>query len=320
MSRSGCIPLARCACIDIGSNTTRLLVVEDGEARPRELFAERAFTQLASSCAAHGEIGARKVAEVAEVVGRQVRLAHELGALDVRIVATSAVRGAVDGAVLTAAVTAACGIAPEILSGEEEARLAFAGAIGMLASPPAGQLGVVDVGGGSTEVVVGTATAGVSWSVSLPLGSSVVTDADLRSDPPSTAELARLREKLAGAFAAISPPPLAAAYAVGGSAGSLQRLVGTVLSRDALAKGLGVLVRLPADQIAVALGLHVERARLLPAGLLLLDAAAHALGAPLQLAGGGLREGVVLEQLAGSSRPGGSARSSQDGHAPGPAA
>ncbi len=318
MSRSIAATLvARCACIDIGSNTTRLLVVEDDGARPRELLAERAFTRLASSCAPHGEIGERKVAEVAEVVARQVRLARELGVHELRIVATSAVREAVNGAALTDAVTAACGIAPEILSGEEEARLAFAGAIGMLATPPQGDLGVVDVGGGSTELVIGTAAAGVAWSVSLPLGSSVVTDRDLPSDPPSSAELARVRDMLAEEFAIVHAPGLAAAYAVGGSASSLQRLVGTMLSVDALAKGLDVLVARPSDEIALALGLHAERARLLPAGLLLLDAAARALGAPLQLAGGGLREGVVLEQLAWLARR---ATTSHDGDDPSPAA
>jgi exopolyphosphatase/guanosine-5'-triphosphate,3'-diphosphate pyrophosphatase len=289
--------LPRCACIDIGSNTTRLLVVED-DVRPREILAERAFTRLASSCAEQGEIGAQKLAEVAAVVARQVRLARELGAGEPRIVATSAVREAVNGAELTAAVRAACGIAPEILSGEDEARLAFAGAIGMLPSPPEGVLGVVDVGGGSTEVVVGTAADGVTWSVSLALGSSVVTDRDLPSDPPSGAEIARLRSKLAHAFADVHVPKLAAAYAVGGSASSLQRLIGLELSREALSRGLETLVAMPASEIALVLGLHVERARLLPAGLLLLDAAARALDAPLQLAGGGLREGVVIEQLA----------------------
>ncbi len=290
--------MARCACIDIGSNTTRLLVVEDGGPRPRELRSERAFTRLASSCETHGEIGPQQVAEVAEVVARQVAVARELGAGDPRIVATSAVRGAVNGAVLTDAVCAACGVAPEILSADDEARLAFAGAIGMAPSVPAGMLGVVDVGGGSTEVVVGTAAEGVTWSVSLPLGSSVVTSRDLPSDPPTPAELARVREKLAGAFAGVRTPALVAAYAVGGSASSLQRLLGVQLTREALARGLEVLVARPSSEVALTLGLHAERARLLPAGLLLLDAAARALDAPLQLAGGGLREGVVLEQLA----------------------
>ena len=310
--------MARCACIDIGSNTTRLLVVEDDGARPRELFTERAFTRLATSCEPHGEIGREKVAEVAGVVARQVAIARELGAIELRIVATSAVRGAINAAVLTDAVCAACGVAPEILSGEEEARLAFAGAVGMLTSAPPGTLAVADVGGGSTELVVGTAAAGVSWSVSLPLGSSGVTDRDLPSDPPSQAELAAVRAKLADAFAGVRVPALSAAYAVGGSASSLQRLAGSELTRDALALALRTLVARPSAEVALALGLHAERARLLPAGLLLLDAAARALNAPLRLAGGGLREGVVLEQLARISREG--PRSSQDGDLPGPAA
>ena len=238
---------------------------------------------------------------------------------EVRIVATSAVRGAVNAAALIGAVTKACGIAPEILSGEDEARLAFAGAIGMLASAPAGVLGVVDVGGGSTELVVGTATEGVTWSVSLPLGSSVVTDRDLPSDPPSPAELARLEAKLARAFSGLAVPEIAAAYAVGGSATSLMRLLGAELTSEALDRGLRTLVALPSAQVAVALGLHAERARLLPGGLMLLDAASRALKAPLQLAGGGLREGVVLEQLAHLA-PGARAASSHDGDASQPAA
>ena len=290
--------MARCACIDIGSNTTRLLVAEGDGPRPRELLAERAFTRLGSARDAHGEIAARKVAEVAAVVARQVAIARELGAGAPRIVATSAVRGALNAAALCEAVTAACGVAPEILSGEDEARLAFSGAIGMLPSPPPGVVGVVDVGGGSTELVVGTAADGVTWSVSLPLGSSTVTDRDLPTDPPSAAELLRLRARLARAFDAVEPPQPSAAYAVGGSATSLQRLVGSVLSVESLTRGLQALVTRPSPEVALALGLHAERARLLPAGLLLLDAASRAMGAPLQLAGGGLREGVVIEQLA----------------------
>ena len=290
--------MPRCACIDIGSNTTRLLVAEADGSHPRELFSERAFTRLGSARDALGEIAEQKIAEVAAVVARQVELARALGVDAPRIVATSAVRDAVNATALMAAVHAACGVAPEILSGEDEARLAFAGAIGMLPSPPPGILGVVDVGGGSTELVVGTAADGVTWSVSLPLGSSVVTDRDLPTDPPSGAELARLRIRLAKAFAVVDMPRPVAAYAVGGSATSLQRLVGNVLSCESLTRGLQALVTRPSREVAFALGLHVERARLLPAGLLLLDAAATAMGASLQLAGGGLREGVVIEQLA----------------------
>ncbi len=291
--------MVRCACIDVGSNTTRLLVAMDDGPGLHELFAERAFTRLGSGCGQDGEISAAKVAEVAAVVARQVRIARELGAASLRVVATAAVRQAPNGPALAAAIADACGVTLEVLAGEDEARLAFAGAVGMLAAAPPGLLGVVDVGGGSTELVVGTAAQGVTWSVSLPLGSSIVTEADLPTDPPSAAELARLRRKLARVFAGVEVPRPAMAYAVGGNATSLQRLVGSLsLERDALARGLQALVTRPAAEIALRLGLHPERARLLPAGILLLDAASRALQAPLQLAGGGLREGVVLEQLA----------------------
>ena len=291
--------VVRCACIDVGSNTTRLLVAMDDGPRLREVFSERAFTRLGAERGGGGEIRADKVAEVAAVVARQLATARRLGAQDVRIVATAAVRQAVNAAALTAAVDRECGARLEILDGADEARLAFAGAVGMLAEPPAGLLGVVDVGGGSTELVVGTWAGGVTWSVSLPVGSSVVTEADLPTDPPSAAELAGLRGRLARVFAAVDVPRPERAYAVGGSATSLRRLVGGMsLERDALARGLQALVTRPAEEIAQRLGLHPDRARLLPAGILLLDAASHALQAPLELAGGGLREGVILEQLA----------------------
>jgi len=290
--------VARCACIDIGSNTTRLLVAEDDDLGLRELLAERAFTRLASACDAHGEIAPEKIFEIADIVARQARMADELGADSVRVVATSAVRQAVNARALADAVDAACGLRVDVLTGEEEARLAFVGVIGMLRDPPAGDLGVVDVGGGSTELVVGTARAGVTWSISLPVGSSNATDAELSHDPPSKEELARLRGRLAKLFGDVEAPRLSRAYAVGGSATTLQRLVGTILQRESLMLGLQQLVALPAAEIAGRLDMHAERVRLLPAAILLLDAASHAFRAPLQMGGGGLREGVVLEQLA----------------------
>jgi exopolyphosphatase/guanosine-5'-triphosphate,3'-diphosphate pyrophosphatase len=291
-----------CACIDIGSNTTRLLVARANGSRLQELLSERAFTHLGMATAQCSEVGAQKIGEVASIVARQARLAGELGAVSLRVVATAAVRQAGDRAALAAAIDGACGARLEILGPADEARLAFGGAIGMLPDPPPGQLGVVDIGGGSTELVVGTAGGGVSWSVSLPVGSAIVTHADLPTDPPAPSELARAREKLRGLFAPVAAPQPAVAYAVGGSAASLQRLVGASLGREALMRGLHALVSHPSAEVAVRLGLHADRARLLPAGILLLDAAAHALRAPLQLAGGGLREGVVFEQLAALER------------------
>lgn len=290
--------VTRCACIDIGSNTTRLLVAEPVDGRLREVVSERAFTLLGAAGAVPCPVGQDKIGEVVAVVARQARVAAELGVASLRVIATAAVRGAADKAALADAIDAACGTRLEILDAREEARLAFHGAVGMLARCPAGLLGVVDVGGGSTELVAGTRQEGATWSVSLPLGSSVVTHDESFSDPPTPGELARVRATLAKRFACVDAPQPAVAYAVGGSASSLQRLMGVALDTQSLARGLQALVTHPAADVALRLGLHAKRARLLPAGILLLDAASRALGAPLQFAGGGLREGVVLEQLA----------------------
>lgn len=272
-------------------------MAEDEDRRLRELMVERAFTRLASAYDANGAIVPEKIAEIAQIVARQVRLAGDLQAECVRVVATSAVRSAANADALASAIEAASGLPVDVLTGEQEARLAFSGAIGMLADPPPGELGVVDVGGGSTELVVGTPADGATWWVSLPVGSSAVTDTDLPHDPPSVDELARLRGKLAAIFDEIDAPRPAGAYAVGGSATSLQQFVGSVLGPDSLARGLQVLVSHPAGELAQRLGLHAARVRLLPAAILLLDEAARALQAPLQMGSGGLREGIVLEEL-----------------------
>lgn len=292
----------RCACVDIGSNTTRLLVAEIAGGRLREVLAQRAFTRLSADCDADNEISAAKIAEVAAVVAGQVRFARELEAGSVRVVATAAVRNAINAAQLVAAVSAAADVELQILSAEDEARLAFAGAIGTLPDPPDGALAVVDVGGGSSEIVVGTAAAGVTWSISLALGSSSVTAGALRSDPPTVAELAVARDLLADAFAVVRAPRPEAAFAVGGNATSLRRLVGAVLDRHTLARGLQALTSHPSAEVGLRLGIHPERARLLPAGILLLDAASRALGAPLRMAAGGLREGIALEDLGALAR------------------
>jgi exopolyphosphatase/guanosine-5'-triphosphate,3'-diphosphate pyrophosphatase len=100
------------------------------------------------------------------------------------------------------------------------------------------------------------------------------------------------------ALADLWPPPVDHALAVGGSATSLYRLVGPYLSTDVLDRALALLGRMSIADVAQRYDLHPERIRLLPAGMLLLRAAAQAFGVPLAIAAGGLREGVVFEELA----------------------
>jgi exopolyphosphatase / guanosine-5'-triphosphate,3'-diphosphate pyrophosphatase len=286
----------RCACIDIGSNTTRLLVAESREGRLQEVLAQRAFTRLGS--ARRGGIPSEKVAEVAELVASQVRMARECGVETIRVVATAAIRQAANRDAFCEAVEAVAGLPVRVLSGDDEARLAFAGATRTLQHVPLGEIGVVDVGGGSSELVVGTMAEGVSWSASFRVGSAFLADGYLRSDPPSVDELERVRAHVAGVFEGLDAPQPDVAYAVGGSATSLRRVVGAELNLTTLAHGLRVLGAAPAEEVARRYELHPERVRVLPAGMLLLDEAARVLGCPLRIASGGLREGVVLEDLA----------------------
>ncbi len=285
----------RCACVDIGSNTTRLLVGEPAGEGLRRLEAHRHFLHL--SCGADGHLGEREVRELALTVADQVALAREHRCARVCVVATAAIRRAANREALCAAVAAEAGVAVEVLSEQEEARLAFAGATAGVAA--AGLVGVLDVGGGSSEIVCGPAGGAVAWWASMPLGSGVLTERHIRSDPPAPAELAALRDDVAAALAEIDPPRPALALAVGGSAMSLRRVAGDELTPEAIAAALATLAEVPAAIAAAHFGVHPRRARLMPAGLVLLRGAWEALGpVPLRLADGGLREGVLLRELA----------------------
>ena len=149
-----------CAAIDIGSNTTRVLVAEPVEGQLKKVMEQRAYTRINKAIDGDGAILAEKVEEVCEVVATQVRLARELGAERIRAVATAAVREASNGETAVAKVGAAAGVPVEILSDEEEGRLSFIGATKTLGHPVEGRVGVVDVGGGSTEVILGTVPGG----------------------------------------------------------------------------------------------------------------------------------------------------------------
>jgi exopolyphosphatase/guanosine-5'-triphosphate,3'-diphosphate pyrophosphatase len=288
----------RCACVDIGSNTTRLLVAARVGGRTRAVHVERAFVALAPA-AAGAAVGEDAVTRVAAVVARQVAVARRHGARSIHVVGTAAMRTASDRAALVAAVRAATGLDVRILTGEEEARLTFAGALATLDRPPAGIVGVADVGGGSSELIVGSVRAGVTWSCSVPAGSGLLTHRHVRGDPPGSAELDALRTAVAEALGGLDVPPPGLGLAVGGGAVSVARLAGGRLDHAGLERALAVLCSEPAARVAARTGLPLERLRLLPAALLLLAGASRAFGTPLQVAPGGLREGVVLRALAG---------------------
>ncbi len=290
-----------CAAIDIGSNTTRLLVAEPVDGQLKKVMEQRAYTRIGKAIGADGAIDAEKVEEVCEVVATQVRLAQELGAEEIRAVATAAVREAANGEQVAAEVAAAAGIAVDVLGEEEEGRLSFIGATKTLGHPVEGKVGVVDVGGGSTEVIIGTVPGGVEEVRSWRVGSGALADELIASDPPSAAEIRRVRDRVEDIFDGIEIERPAQAVAVGGSATSLRRLVGAVLEYETLERGIRVLCGDPATEVARRFELDPQRVRILPTGVLLLEKVSELLGQPLQIGKGGLREGVILDLLNGDA-------------------
>ena len=284
-------------CIDIGSNTTRLLVVDAVDGDARQLKAERAFTCIRKSVDGSGRIPPEKIAETVAVVEAQARSARALGADPVVAVATAVIRDAPNRDELERAIGQALGTPLRVISGEEEARLSFAGATGTLPQLGSGTVAVVDVGGGSTEIAVGRPPKGVEWWRSLGVGSGVLADRHLRSAPPTSAELASVRSEVAAAFERIDAPEVETAVAVGGTATSLLGVLGAALDHDMLERALATLTADPWEVLADRLALDIERVRVLPAGVLILQAASDVLG-PLHVASGGLREGVLHELIA----------------------
>lgn len=290
-----------CAAIDIGSNTTRLLVAEPVDGQLKKMMEQRAYTRIGKAVGADGAISEEKIEEVGEVVGTQLRLARELGAQEMRAVATAAVREASNCAAAAEAIGSAAGIPIEVLPEEEEGRLAFLGATKALGHPVDGLIGVVDVGGGSTEVILGTVADGVQSVRSWPVGSGNLADELISSDPPSAAEIRRTRDRIDDIFDGVEFEQPAQAVAVGGSATSLRRLVGAVLEYETLERGIRVLCGDPAADVARRFELDPTRVRILPTGVLLLEKVSDLLGQPLQIGKGGLREGIILDLLNGSA-------------------
>jgi exopolyphosphatase/guanosine-5'-triphosphate,3'-diphosphate pyrophosphatase len=289
-----------CGAIDIGSNTTRLLVAEPEDGRLRKVMEQRAYTRIGKDASKNGKITAEKIAEVADVVRTQVRLAQEMGAETVRTVATAAIRDARNRAKVVQEIEEIAGVQVDVLDEEQEGRFAFIGATKSLGHPVDGTIAVVDVGGGSCEVIYGTVPDGVTEVKSFKIGSGLLTEDYLESDPPSAAEIRGLRDYISDFFEAIDLEHPDQAVAVGGSATSLRTLVGAVLEYETLERAVRVLTSDEIYEVAKRFELDSRRVKLLPAGVLLLEKFSEMLGQPLQIGKGGLREGIILTLLNGN--------------------
>lgn len=294
------------ACVDIGSNTTRLLVAEVGaDGVWRELMTQRAYTLIGKQTGSSGRLRKRVIDNTAEVVSTQVRLAREMGADDITIVATAAVRNAPNRADLVDAVRAGTDLDVRVLSGSEEAQLAFIGATKRLGAPAEGSVAVVDVGGASTEIAVGTVEDGPEWDATFRIGSGMLTEAYVSADPPGVGELERIRQHVSGAFEGLDLPHVDKVVAVGGTATSLKKVVGNELDHETLERGIRILAESSVAEVQERFDLAPERVHLLPAGMLVLEELSDLIGLPLSIGNGGLREGVILTGLAAQAEAAG---------------
>jgi exopolyphosphatase/guanosine-5'-triphosphate,3'-diphosphate pyrophosphatase len=282
----------RVAVIDIGSNTARLLVADVDETLS-PVREERTYLGLAADILRHGTISAAKYEEAAAVAGRYARLAASLGAEEVATVVTAPGRQARSSAELVGALAAAVGHRVQVLAAAEEGRFAFVGATERL-DADGGVIAVCDVGGGSTEVAVGTVLLGPAWVRSADVGSLRLTRMFLPGDPPGRGAIGRARAAVERELEPLDPPRPDVAMAVGGSARAAARIVGSELHPDALEEVVALAARRPAAKLARVFGLDAARAETVLAGALILSTLARRLDVPFQLRRGGLREGIAL--------------------------
>jgi exopolyphosphatase / guanosine-5'-triphosphate,3'-diphosphate pyrophosphatase len=187
----------RVAAIDQGTNSIRLMVSEPGDGAMVELARDMVITRLGQGVDRTGRLDQDALVRTINVLSRYCRRARALGAERIRVAATSALRDASNGEDFAVAVRELAGSELEVLSGEQEARLSYrGGTFGLdpdIASPP---YLVMDIGGGSTEFVVGSQTGLADQAISTQMGSVRLTERLISSDPPGPQDLARLESEI----------------------------------------------------------------------------------------------------------------------------
>ena len=287
----------RVAVVDVGSNTVRLLVAERRAGSVVPIRQGRKLLLLGREIERSGALSAAKLEEVRKCARGFSTLAREAGSSCLEVVVTAPGRQAENADELLETLVKAAGAPVRVLSADEEGQLAWEGAVAASAER-ASTLAVCDVGGGSTEVVVGTREGGPAWSRSLDVGCLRLTERLLDRDPPGKEGMRRVREAVAAEFDGLPVPLPQAAIATGGKARALKKLVGGRLGEDELALAIRRLTKRTAREISRSAGVDRERARTLLAGALILAEVERRLSAPLVVSSAGLREGVVLALLA----------------------
>jgi len=233
--------MSRLAGIDCGTNSIRLLIADTSGDRLRDVHREMRIVRLGQGVDATGRFAPEAIARTRAALSDYAALLQQHGVERVRMVATSATRDAAnrdDFFAMTADVLGAVlpGAVAEVITGVEEAELSFHGAVGELDSARAPFV-VVDLGGGSTEIVFGTDTVAASYSADI--GCVRLTERCLHSDPPTSQEVAAarqvVRDKLEIALAAVAVDGARTWVGVAGTMTTLSALAHDMTTYDSAA-------------------------------------------------------------------------------------
>ena len=279
----------RVAVIDIGTNSARLLVadVEGGSVSPVERRSR--VTRLGRGVDLSGRLSAEAIEDACEAIGDYVVAIDELDAETTDAIATSAVRDSANGSAFVAELRERFALSARVLDGEEEARLTYLGATSE--QVPTEPTLVIDIGGGSTEMIVGGGEE-ITFHTSLQAGVVRHTERHISSDPPTVVELESLAADVRGLIEAAVGPGIeaGAGIAVAGTPTSLAavelqlepydpaRVHGHVLHLPAIQRMLSQLASAPlAERIEIP-GMHPDRAPTIVAGVVILVEAMRAFG------------------------------------------
>ncbi|MDR7383979.1 Ppx/GppA phosphatase family protein [Promicromonospora iranensis] len=301
---------SRVAAIDCGTNSIRLLLADvDAAGNLTELDRRMEVVRLGQGVDRTGELAPEALARTLAATREYAAAIEAAGAQQVRFVATSATRDARNRDEFFDGVRAALGVDVEVITGSEEAELSFRGATGAVAEAHAGPFLVVDLGGGSTELVLGTGS--VDASVSMDIGSVRMTERHLHSDPPSAAEIEAARADVrAHLDDAARVVPLAKTATLVGLAGSIttvtahalglteyrrERVNQAELPVQTVLDSCAALVEAPrAERVAMGF-LHPGRVDVIAAGALVWSEVISRVASDVAAAGGSLTSVVTSE-------------------------
>jgi len=294
------------AAIDIGSNTIHIVVARSTPDNLDIVEDQVEMVRIGESVNATGVISQQKRDDTIATLKKYKALAEQHGAEQIFVVATEAIRQATNSSEFLQAIQREMGLEVQIISGSAEAVLTFFGATYEVNREPnsPSQVGVMDLGGGSLELITAK-NMQITWRTSVPIGSGWLHDRYLPSNPPTYEEVAVadtfLQTYLQNMSIKRFPPVL---IVTGGSANSLLRLVqrafhldmsGNRLTRDDLVRAIGLMSALPAEEIAQRYEQPLDRARILPAGALIIQKVMTRLRLEeIQVSEHGIREGVLL--------------------------